>query len=298
MHKLSSEVVHVMSDKDDAPDDMMEDIFAEAEVEEEEEEEVSAALLNQTAYPARAVGVFDKGKDEKVPLWLITFTDVMALMLTFFVLLYSMSVPQEDKWNEISDALTTKLNRFEGASFNSGSQDVINIDRVDQSRALDLGYLKALVTSALKRKGIKDVFVFQNADRLIVSLPSDLLFKTGRADIQLGGKKVLFVLGGVLSRVKNRIEIAGHADPRPFQGQNNGPYFTNWELSLARSASVAAVLSDVGYRREITIRGLSSARFEELPEDMDIDLRYDLSRRVDIVLMNDDGMRLNAFDIQ
>ncbi len=208
-----------------------------------------------------------------------------------------MSVPQEDKWEEITAALTAKLSRFDGADFNAGSQDVISIDRIDQSRALDLGYLQALVASALKERGVEDIIVFQNADRLIISLPSDLLFKTGSADIQLGGKKVLFVLGGVLSRVKNRVEVAGHADPRPFQG-NNGPYFTNWELSLARSASVAAVLSDVGYRREVTIRGLSSARFDELPEDMEIEQRYDLSRRVDIVLMNDDGMRLNAFDVE
>ncbi|MGH1403510.1 MAG: OmpA/MotB family protein [Alphaproteobacteria bacterium] len=283
-----------MSNQDDIPESLLRDAKPEEGVEDEVSDFIEGRMASS---PFPMIADDDDEEGAKAPLWLITFTDVMALMLTFFVLLYSMSVPQEDKWEEITAALTAKLSRFDGADFNAGSQDVISIDRIDQSRALDLGYLQALVASALKERGVEDIIVFQNADRLIISLPSDLLFKTGSADIQLGGKKVLFVLGGVLSRVKNRVEVAGHADPRPFQG-NNGPYFTNWELSLARSASVAAVLSDVGYRREVTIRGLSSARFDELPEDMEIEQRYDLSRRVDIVLMNDDGMRLNAFDVE
>ena len=234
-----------------------------------------------------------KGNDasQAVPLWLITFTDVMALMLTFFVLLYSMSVPVEEKWQEIADSLSSKFNYEESRPHNAGSQDVISIDRIDKSRALSLMYLKALVKNLLKTNGVKDVIVFQNDKRLVICLPSELLFKSGSAQINLKGKKVLFALGGALSRVKNRIEVAGHTDPRPITG-GNGPYRTNWELSLARSASVAVMLKDVGYTRDITIRGLSSARFDEMSEEASAEERYSLSRRVDIILMDDDGLRV------
>ena len=238
-----------------------------------------------------------KDPAQAVPLWLITFTDVMALMLTFFVLLYSMSVPVEEKWQEISDSLSSKFNKTESRPHNAGSQDVLSIDRIDTSRALSLAYLKTLVNNLLKAKSIDNVIVFENDKRLIISLPSELLFESGNAQINLKGKKILFALGGALSRVKNRIEIAGHTDPRPITG-TKGLYHTNWELSLARSAAVAVILKDVGYSRDITLRGLSSARFDEMSEEFPEKDRYNLSRRVDIILMNDDGLRTKFYGLQ
>ncbi len=231
----------------------------------------------------------------KVPLWLITFTDVMALMLTFFVLLYSMSTPKEEKWEDISSALSHKLNHFDAAAFNAGSQDVISLDKISKTKALELGYVKALVESLLKKRKVEDVLLIQNGKRLVISLPSELLFSSGRADVSAEGKKIIFELGGVLSRVKNRIEVVGNTDPRPITARD-GQYTTNWELSLARATSVSSVLRDVGYVRDMTVRGLSSARFDELPETLSQDERFALSRRVDIVVMDDDGYRLNAFD--
>ena len=231
----------------------------------------------------------DKGAG-KAPLWLITFTDVMALMLTFFVLLYAMSAPQEKKWEEISAALTSNFNKDHASPFSTGSQDVINIDRISKSRALDLRYLKAIMKGLLKDKATENVLLFQNGKQLVVSFPSDLFFDSGSAKIGADGKKILFSLSGILSRIRNRIEIVGHTDPRPILG-SVGEYSTNRELSLARASSVAAILKDVGYRRPVTVRGLSSARYEELPEDMETERAYNLSRRVDIVLMDDDGFR-------
>ncbi len=234
---------------------------------------------------------------QKVPLWLITFTDVMALMLTFFVLLYAMSVPEPEKWKAISVSLGSKFKNEAAKPYNMGTQDVISIDKISKSKALDLNYLKVLVTNLLKSKNIENVAIFQNGNRLVISMPSGLLFKSGSADVNLQGKKMLFSLGGALSRVKNRIEIVGHTDPRAIT-DSRGAYKTNWELSLARSAAVASILTEVGYDRHITVKGASSARYDELPETMTEDKRYDLSRRVDIIIMNDSGFRAKLYSLQ
>ena len=45
----------------------------------------------------------------------------------------------------------------------------------------------------------------------------------------------------------------------------------------------------VGYRRPMIVRGMSSARYDELPDTLPDQQRLDLSRRVDIVVMTDDG---------
>ncbi len=238
-----------------------------------------------------------KSTKKKAPLWLITFTDVMALMLTFFVLLYSMAVPQEEKWEDISSAISSHFTKFTAKPYNMGSQDVVDIDKINKSSALDLSYLKAIISNLLKSRGIENVLIFQNEGRLVLSLPSELLFESGQANIKLEGKEALFSLGGALTRIKNRIEIVGNTDPAPIKA-GRGNYKTNWELSLARGVSVASVIKEAGYKRPVTVRGVSSARFDELSEDIPEDKRYSLARRVDIIIMNDSGFNEKFYSIK
>ncbi|MFP4387114.1 MAG: flagellar motor protein MotB, partial [Alphaproteobacteria bacterium] len=89
----------------------------------EEEDQEEQELQKKPGAEAEDLSIIRKNEDDersRVPLWLITFTDVMALMLTFFVLLYSMSSPQEEKWKEMTRGLTQKLNAFEAAEYNRG----------------------------------------------------------------------------------------------------------------------------------------------------------------------------------
>lgn len=232
----------------------------------------------------------------KVPLWLITFTDVMALMLTFFVLLYSMSTPEAEKWDDISDALSNKLNVFDASAFHAGSQDSIAIDKIKKTKALEIPYVKSLIKSLLTQRDIQDVVLIDNDKRLVISLPSELLFQSGQADISIEGKKLIFELGGVLSRLKNRIEVIGHTDPDPVRS-SDALYANNWELSLARASSVAMILRNVGYERDIIVRGLSSSRYDEMPTNISKKERYVYARRVDVIITDDSGHRMNAFDV-
>ncbi|MDH5722227.1 MAG: OmpA family protein [Alphaproteobacteria bacterium] len=226
--------------------------------------------------------------ESQVPLWLITFTDVMALMLTFFVLLYAMSVPEEDKWSEISTALSNEFNKKERMPYNPGTQDVIQIDKVDTSKALNLNYLNTLVSDIVKKENVDGVTITNHGKRMIISLPSALLFNSGSVEVKLEGKKALFSIAGVLDRIKNRIEIIGHTDPGAINGNASG-YSTNWELSLARAMSVATSLYEVGYSKDVVVRGLSSGLYNELPDSISQEERYALSRRVDIIVMQDSG---------
>ena len=229
-----------------------------------------------------------------VPLWLITFTDVMALMLTFFVLLYAMAKPMEEEWVEVTASLGSHFSKEFSHPYNKGSQDAVSIDKVPQSKALDLGYLEGLITKLIENNEISDVLIFQNADRLIISLPSELLFSSGSADVKLEGKKALFAIAGGLSRIRNRLEIVGHTDPAPVTS-NTARYRTNWQLSLARASNVALVLQELGYSRDMTVRGLSSGRYDDIPEDVEREKRYNMARRVDIVLMRDEGYRIGGY---
>lgn len=227
------------------------------------------------------------------PLWMITFADIMAIMLTFFVLLYSMSVIEEDVWTDIDMSLTRGLSKgvsvSKGPKWYAGEQDTISIEKRRVSKALELSYLYNLVQNTIKDNNDLDgLLIIPDEDRLILSLPSDILFEAGQASMSLDGKKALFALGGILDRIKNRIEVIGHADPRPVSGENQA-YTSNWQLSLSRAISVAAALEQVGYTKPVIARGLSSSRYDELPKELSEEQRLDLSRRVDIIIMKDDG---------
>ena len=263
------------------------------EKEEIKEEQESVKDSSETAVfqMGGGVGATSKADDgqESPVLWLITFTDVMALMLTFFVMLYSMSVPEEDKWKQVTSALTVGFSQFESPKWYKGPQDTINIDKRDFSNALNMDYLNALVIEIIEKdEKLKNVVVLQQKKRLILSLPTDLLFKSGQSEVTVSGKRALFALGGPLSRIRNRIEVTGHADSRPVQS-DKGKFSSNWELSLARAVNVSSVLENVGYSRPVIVRGLSNARYDELPADLSESERLSFSRRVDIVIMKDDG---------
>jgi chemotaxis protein MotB len=251
----------------------------------EQEEDVYAPMFGLYFKRSRSEG----GEDESIPLWLITFADIMALMLTFFVMMYTMSTPETEKWEEFSSSLNQGFSKFYGKPMSAGPQDTINIDKMDVSRALDLKYLRTLLAEIIaKDERLKGAVLILQKDRLILSLPQEILFESGKSEVQPRGQQALYEVADLLNRLRNRVEVIGHTDPRPIEKSPEG-LSSNWELSLARATNVASGLEAAGYSRNMVVRGLSSARYAELPSDLPEEERLGYARRVDIVIMTDDG---------
>ncbi len=228
-------------------------------------------------------------------MWLVSFTDVMALMLTFFVLLFAMSNPDEEKFEQFQENIQQNFNKFEGEALNRGTEDSINIARVDYNQALDLKYLQVLIKNLVEQNPeLGQITILQNAGTLILSLPEEMLFESGGAILKSEAAQTLNAIVNTLRRIKNSIEVVGHTDPRPTRSSN---FPSNWELSLTRAANVAGVLENIGYDKPILIKGYSSGRYNDLSDEFSQDMRMSLSRRVDIVIRQDDGKRSKLFDI-
>lgn len=268
------------------------------ETEEGEEESVEEENLMHEVHVWNDFSLDRKVLDKhpgNTSMWLVTFTDVIALMLTFFVLMYTMAAPEEHEWSKMASALNKEFNKYysDSPSWQSGMQDTISIDKVDFSRALDLNYLTVLLQESLKDKeSAQDIIFLKGTDRLIISMPNDLLFASGSASVLGEGKRTLFIIGEALAKIRNAIEVTGHTDPRPIDAAG---YDSNWHLSLSRAANVAAVLENTGYTRPIRIRGMASARYDELPDDMNEQERLALSRRVDIIVLQTSGKQRSGF---
>ncbi len=222
-------------------------------------------------------------------IWVISFTDIMALMLTFFVLLYSMSSPETEVWEEMKSGINSQFRRFRGADLNRGPQDTIDISKINFNRALDLDYLQALIGRHIENEAtLKGVDLRSVSGGLLVSFPQELVFEEGRAEMSEKGSDAVYAIALTLSKIRNRIEIIGHTDPFSSPPANTSET-SRWELSLARASVIAGALRRVGYDRPIMARGLADAVYNSFPETIPEEKRIGEARRVDIMIKGDDG---------
>jgi len=184
--------------------------------------------------------------------WLLTFTDLVSLMLTFFVLLFSMSNVKPDKWDKVVVALSKTL----APSLQENSVLVtspFNIATVYRLRSVNLDYLASILKKTMNDSQKSGAITIQRLDdRLLIALGEDQLFARGSDTLTPSGKQTLFVMGGVFSNIGNKISVNGYFDPA-FNG--NEKFKSGWDLSLTRSLAVAATLRDAGYPNRILSLG-------------------------------------------
>ncbi|MEO5338613.1 MAG: OmpA family protein [Magnetospirillum sp. WYHS-4] len=224
-------------------------------------------------------------KVEQEKVWLLTFTDTVCLMLTFFVMLFSMSHVQADKWKEIADSLSQSLSPIKPENAKIPTV-AFNIGTIFRRQAVNLDYLGSVLAETASRDPLlAGVQFVRQEERLVVALPSELLFESGRAIMTEKAREAVFALGGLLRNVGNTIGVGGHSESQGSPGQE---YSSAWELSLGRAAAVANALRRVGYPHDIVAYGYSDSRSQDLaglPEAQ----RQALARRVDIVILSTAG---------
>jgi chemotaxis protein MotB len=201
--------------------------------------------------------------------WLITFTDLVALMLTFFVMLFAMSNVKLTEWRSIINSLSQTL-RPEAAKTVPAPTAAFTIGTIFRKRAIDIDYLASVLREAVASDGLLSLGrIARLEDRLAIALPGDALFEPDGSGLTDAGRQALFVLGGVLRNIGNQIDVSGHADiARAARG-----YASAWELATARAATVANALRQSGYTDDIVAFGFADA-FNGAP----------VARRIEIVI--------------
>ncbi len=218
-------------------------------------------------------------------IWVISLIDLMTLMLTFFVMLVSMSHVKVDKWQHLIDTLSTTMNPSRTTTSTVPSAEY-NISTIFRRRAINLEYLTAVLQQKVDKSDVlNDSLLALLDDRLVVSLAGQRLFRAGTAELTEEARADLFELGGVLRNIENQIGVAGYSEEENFEGAT---YTSDWELSLARSIQVANALKSAGYGSEILSYGYGRSRNVELA-GASAERRQILSRRIDIVIMATGG---------
>ena len=170
-----------------------------------------------------------KGVDPNA--WMVTFGDLLMLLLTFFVLLLTMKVMDSDTNRRFFDYFVQTEGELEFT-------DESSRDEVAESSEKRFVLNKAMLRKTLKTdySDFKRHFgVYEDGRGVIITLDTEYLFEAGKADMRKDRLEILDIAGRLLSSVSNDIVITGHTDNTPIRG---GRYRSNWELSLYRSLAV------------------------------------------------------------
>jgi chemotaxis protein MotB len=214
--------------------------------------------------------------------WMVTFTDLVSLMLTFFVMLFAMSHVGIGKWESITDSLSLSLNP--GYALSAAPTSARHsISTTFRKRAINLDYLSVVLDETIHADPLlQTARLVRYDDRLVIVLPGDLLFESDSSVLSEKARKAVFDIGGVLRNIGNEIAVKGHTDP----AAPSSRYVSNWELSTARAIAVRNALRRSGYDRDMLAFGVADSAFATLP-DLPEDQKRALARRVDIVILPD-----------
>jgi chemotaxis protein MotB len=186
------------------------------------------------------------------PAWVVTFGDMMSLLLTFFVLLLSFSEVDAVKYRALSESLREAFGIHRGQTvFNNPTQTQQKRDARANSRGELFDSLKSIIPQAFPgAMPSKD-----DGEGTIVRVPGALLFESGKAQIKPEMLPSLRQMADLLKEKTHVVlQVEGHTDDVPI---NTVRFASNWELSAGRAIAVirffideavpAARLSAAGY---------------------------------------------------
>lgn len=216
-----------------------------------------------------------KREEEKIETgaWMNTFADLMNLLLCFFVLLFSMSTVDAEKWQQVVASFSSSFSVLDGGSTGiddgmliatgasqltelseyyssmglnkDGDEDDLEsaISKLEQAGMEESEHIGEVVENILDKQGMSDVVEVKVTQHYVcLNMKGALLFASASADLTEEAKKVLSSVGDILKMYEdNLIEIEGHTDNVPIV---HDLYTTNDVLSDYRALSVFNYLVD------------------------------------------------------
>ena len=223
---------------------------------------------------------------EGAPAWVVTFGDLMSLLLCFFVLLLSFSEMDRKKYKIVSGSIQQAFGVQKRIPvFDSPKGEKVIAKDFDQTAIVN-PVLKRLLNTVIvevesRFKEMEDLIEIDiSKDKATIRLMGETTFDSGKADIRPQMMPLLDKIGTVLKKAKGDIIIAGHTDKMPLRG---GQYESNLGLSNARAAKVANYLLK---RASIDPQRISTMGFGEYRpiESNDTPMGREKNRRVEVVL--------------
>jgi len=223
--------------------------------------------------------------------WLITYADLITLLLAFFVVMYSISTVNAQKLQAVASSLSQVLAGkapeildFSGPAIIEGQSgaehgEMMEGTELETVRLQLAEYLEFLETMDPNIK--ENIVIMQQERGLVISLKDTLLFPKGSAALTPRARQVISGVGKSLAQLPNYIRVEGHTDNLPI---HTAQFPSNWELSVIRATNVAKQLIN---ESSISPEKISATGYGEyrplVPNTSEVNRA--INRRVDIVIL-------------
>ncbi len=229
------------------------------------------------------------------PAWMVSWSDMTTLLLTFFILMMSFAEIDGKDFYLVLSSFRGSLGMFQGGySLSAGrleelGQNMQNLPSTQKGRNMAKSLKKATEVFKPEIKS-KKVRVTDEERGLVISLSGDAYFDPASAVLKKQARMILKKAGLIINSVDNFVRIEGHTDANKITLVNsNKGYPSNWELSAARSVNVLRYLYE---ERSVNPKKLSAVAFgEQRPIDSNkVPDGRAFNRRVDIVILRQKGL--------
>ncbi len=252
------------------------------------------------------------------PAWMATFSDLMNLLLCFFVLLFSMSSVDEAKFEELANVLSSRLSIFSGGRpsigqgqlINTGvsqlneldeyinsmgqtseqtGEDVMNlhekIEEMNREETEDMYDKISSMSSEYNLDKYMDIGMDEAGGRYItIEISGNLLYASGSAELTADALPIFSRIGDVLKQYQGyRIAVIGHTDNVPVSSKSR--YGSNRELSSARANAAADYLVEKKGLNPADIECIGMGEFSPIADNSTKEGRA-LNRRIEIRIYN------------
>lgn len=254
------------------------------------------------------------------PAWMATFSDLMNLLLCFFVLLFSMSSVDAQKFNEVVASLQSSFSILPSGGSTIGEGEMVG-NGISQLKEIDVYFNEAMTSNsngdgdektegnsdyvkefqdaankeseqmaeeieeALNKAGLSEqVNVEFNEQFVLLTLNGAILFQPGKAEVQADAKPIIKKIARIIERYENNIiEVEGHTDNVPMS--NTSKYENNEVLSTFRALSVSDYIKRVSNIKPAKIKFAGRGSYVPVASNSTAEGRAK-NRRVEIKVYN------------
>ncbi len=224
--------------------------------------------------------------------WLLTYSDLITLLMIFFVVMYAMSNVDAQKYQVISQSLNGALEPSgmggsgSGGTASGGGIDVSQALADGKSDKVDPELVAAAeeITKLIREKNLQDKVSVSIQERgVVVGLMNTVLFDPGSAQIKPESVPTLVAIGQIANGVHNYIRIEGNTDDVP---QSSPQFPSNWELSVVRATEVLRLMIAQSGVSADKISAVGYGEYRPSVPNTSAENRA-RNRKVDVVILSD-----------
>lgn len=229
--------------------------------------------------------------------WLLTYADLMNLLLILFIILFAMSQVDSVKFQQLSQSLSATFGSGSDSFLqgSGGGNSLVNFPATAPSPVIpsqleeqQLEALQGKVAEIVISEGLSgNVSVAMQERGIVISIQEQLLFKSGSSEIEGNSQSQVLKIGkDILSKIPNKhIRVEGHTDNIPMK---SALFPSNWELSAARATNVLRILVEQAGINPKLISAVGYGEFTPVAPNTTDENRAK-NRRVDIVILREES---------